>query len=54
MRPVSFGKWALAKRVLCDECTPNPVGMKISIALLVFLAVGPGLIAFFFLLRWHR
>jgi hypothetical protein len=51
---VSFGKWALVRRALCDECTPSPVGMNICIALLVFLAVVPGLIAFLFLSRLHR
>ena len=39
------GKFALYRRALCDQCTPNPVWMAVSIALLIGLAVTSGLLA---------
>ena len=52
--PLSSARWSLARRPLCDVCTPSSAWMGISIGLAVCLALVGGLMAFRFLLAFRR
>ena len=52
--PLSSARWSLARRPLCDVCTPSSAWMGISIGLAVCLALVGGLMAFLFLFALRR